>query len=126
MLRASWVCSSAKAIYSESKAYLEVDARALVQHVVALLQRVPEVSEVWVVGNAERLESVFDPLNGVTTYGYDAASNLVALTDARNQTTAFGYDGFGQYPAWSRGRRRRRGRRRLKGRGRPSGSGPTD
>ena len=47
---------ASKAIYGESKAYLEVDARPLVRHAVEVLQAVPEVSEVWVVGNAERLE----------------------------------------------------------------------
>jgi molybdopterin-guanine dinucleotide biosynthesis protein A len=51
---------AAKAIYGESKAYLEIDGRSLVQHAVDALQDVPEVSEVWVVGNAQRLERVFD------------------------------------------------------------------
>ncbi len=51
---------AAKAIHGESKAYLEVDSRPLVLHVVSVLQGVPEVSEVWVVGNTERLEGVFD------------------------------------------------------------------
>lgn len=46
---------ASKAIYGESKAYLEVDHRPLVRHAVEVLQGVPEVSEVWVVGNAERL-----------------------------------------------------------------------
>ncbi len=50
---------ASKAIYGESKAYLEVDERPLVQHIVEVLQQVPEVSEVWVVGNAERLAGVF-------------------------------------------------------------------
>jgi hypothetical protein len=53
---------AAKAVRGESKPYLELEGRSLVAHVVATLQRVPEVSEVWVVGNAERLEAVFaDP-----------------------------------------------------------------
>lgn len=47
---------AARAVYGESKAYLEVGGRALVARIVSVLQRVPEVSEVWVVGNAERLE----------------------------------------------------------------------
>ena len=47
---------AAKAVRGESKPYLELAGRPLVAHVVAMLQRVPEVSEVWVVGNAERLE----------------------------------------------------------------------
>ena len=50
---------AAKAVYGESKVYLEVGGRPLVAHVVAALQRVPEVSEVWVVGKAERLNAVF-------------------------------------------------------------------
>lgn len=51
---------AAKAIHGESKAYLEVASQPLVRHVVRVLQGVPEVSEVWVVGNAERLEAVLD------------------------------------------------------------------
>ncbi len=47
---------ASRAIYGESKAYLVVAGRPLVAHVVATLQAVPEVSEVWVVGNAARLE----------------------------------------------------------------------
>ena len=50
---------AAKAVYGESKVYLEIEGEPLVARVVAMLQRVPEVSEVWVVGNAERLEKVF-------------------------------------------------------------------
>jgi hypothetical protein len=49
---------AAKAIYGESKAYLEVASQPLVCHAVEVLQAVPEVSCVWVVGNAERLETV--------------------------------------------------------------------
>ncbi len=49
-------------VYGENKVYLALDGRALVAHVVATLQRVPEVSEVLVVGNAERLDRVLgDP-----------------------------------------------------------------
>ncbi len=48
---------AAKRINGESKAYLLMDGRPLVAHVVQTLQSVPEVSEVWVVGDAERLES---------------------------------------------------------------------
>lgn len=51
---------ASKAIYGESKAYLEVAGRPLIEHIVAVLEQVPEVSEVWVVGNAERLAGVFD------------------------------------------------------------------
>jgi hypothetical protein len=50
---------AAKAVCGQSKVYLELGGRALVAHVVAALQDVPEVSEVWVVGNAERLREVF-------------------------------------------------------------------
>ena len=49
---------AAKAVYGESKGYLEIAGRPLVAHVVATLQRVPEVSEVWIVGDAERLRAV--------------------------------------------------------------------
>ena len=48
---------ASRAIYGESKSYLVVAGRPLVAHVVATLQDVPEVSEVWVVGNAARLEA---------------------------------------------------------------------
>ena len=51
---------AAKAVCGQSKVYLELGGRALVAHVVVALQDVPEVSEVWVVGNAERLREVFE------------------------------------------------------------------
>jgi hypothetical protein len=50
---------AAKTVCGESKVYLEIEARPLVAHVVLVLQRVPEVSEVWVIGDAERLREVF-------------------------------------------------------------------
>jgi GTP:adenosylcobinamide-phosphate guanylyltransferase len=50
---------AAKAVCGQSKVYLELEGRALVAHVVAALQEVPEISEVWVVGNPERLREVF-------------------------------------------------------------------
>lgn len=50
---------AARAIHSQSKVYLKVAGRPLVAHVVITLQRVPEVSAVWVVGDAERLRAVF-------------------------------------------------------------------
>jgi len=50
---------AAKAVYGESKVFLEVAGEPMVARLVAVLQRVPEVSEVWVVGNRARLESVF-------------------------------------------------------------------
>jgi hypothetical protein len=53
---------AARAVYGESKVYLRLADRALVAHVVGALQCVPEIGEVWVVGNADRLRSVFaDP-----------------------------------------------------------------
>ncbi len=48
---------AAKVVRGESKVYLEIAGRPLVAHAVATLQRVPEVSAVWVVGNAQRLET---------------------------------------------------------------------
>ena len=51
---------AARAVYGESKAYLEVGGRPLVARIVSVLQRVPEVSEVWVVGNAGRLAKALD------------------------------------------------------------------
>ncbi|MEE8581128.1 MAG: hypothetical protein V3T33_06015 [Myxococcota bacterium] len=50
---------AAKAVHGESKVYLEIDGRSLVARVVGVLQLVPEVSEVWLVGDAERLRKVF-------------------------------------------------------------------
>jgi len=49
---------AAKAVHGESKVYLEIGGRPLVAHVVSTLQRVPEVSEVWVVGDPDRLAAV--------------------------------------------------------------------
>lgn len=49
---------ASRAVHGESKVYLEIGGRPLVARVVSVLQRVPEVSEVWVVGNAERLGRV--------------------------------------------------------------------
>jgi hypothetical protein len=49
---------AAKAIYGESKPYLEIGGRPLVAHVVKALEGVPEISEIWVVGDAPRLASV--------------------------------------------------------------------
>jgi hypothetical protein len=46
-------------VYGESKVFLDVEGRALVSRVVGVLQAVPEVSEVWGVGNAARLEETF-------------------------------------------------------------------
>lgn len=49
---------AAKDIRGESKPYLEIAGRTLVEYTVLALQDVPEISEVWVIGNAPRLESV--------------------------------------------------------------------
>jgi CTP:molybdopterin cytidylyltransferase MocA len=48
---------AAKAVYGESKVYLEIDGLPLVAHVVRTLQDCPEVDAVWVVGNTSRLET---------------------------------------------------------------------
>jgi hypothetical protein len=50
---------AAKAVYGENKVFLPVAGRPMVARLVTALQRVPEISEVWVVGNRERLEGVF-------------------------------------------------------------------
>ena len=48
---------AAKAVYGESKVYLEVHGLPLVAHVVCTLQDCPEIDAVWVVGDTERLEA---------------------------------------------------------------------
>jgi len=50
---------AAKAVHGESKVYLEVAGLPLVAHVVLVLQDVPEIDTVWVIGNKARLEAVF-------------------------------------------------------------------
>jgi hypothetical protein len=52
---------AAKSVYGESKVYLPVDGVPLVARIVSVLQQVPEIDAVWVVGNAARLEAVFSP-----------------------------------------------------------------
>jgi hypothetical protein len=49
---------AARAVRGESKAYLAIGERTLVADAVAVLQRVPEVTEVYVVGDAGRLAKV--------------------------------------------------------------------
>ena len=49
---------AARAVRGESKAYLAVGERTLVADAVAVLQRVPEMTEVYVVGDAGRLAKV--------------------------------------------------------------------
>jgi hypothetical protein len=48
---------AARAVYEESKVYLQVEGEPLVAHVVRALQRVDEVDAVWVVGDSARLEA---------------------------------------------------------------------
>ena len=50
---------AAKAVCGDSKVFLEVGGLPLVAHAVLALQDVSEVSAVWVVGDAERLERLF-------------------------------------------------------------------
>ena len=71
---------AAKAVHGESKPYLVLAGRTLVEHVVAMLQRVPEVSEVWVVGNAERLEAVL----GTAAFRGELAKPLHVVPQFRN------------------------------------------
>lgn len=52
---------AARAVHGESKVYLELAGEPLVAHVVEVLQQVPEVDSVWVVGDSERLQAVFGP-----------------------------------------------------------------
>jgi hypothetical protein len=48
---------AARAVYGESKVYLQVEGEPLVAHVVRCLQQVDEVDAVWVVGDSARLEA---------------------------------------------------------------------
>ena len=48
---------------------------------------------------AGRLASVTDPLNKTTTYGYDNADRRTSVTDPTNRTTSFGYNAAGQLKA---------------------------
>jgi GTP:adenosylcobinamide-phosphate guanylyltransferase len=51
--------AASRAVCGDNKVFLEIAGLPLVARVVIELQRVPEVSEVWVVGSAERLRDVF-------------------------------------------------------------------
>lgn len=51
---------ASKAIYGQSKVYLPVAGRPMVVGLVIALQDVPEVAEVWVVGDRSRLTGAFD------------------------------------------------------------------
>jgi hypothetical protein len=55
---------AARPVLGRAKAYLELGGSPMVRRVVATLQAVPEVSEVWVVGDAERLAAALAPLAG--------------------------------------------------------------
>lgn len=52
--------SASKAVHGRNKAFLELGGRTLLAHTISALQRVPEVSEVWVVGRAEALAEALD------------------------------------------------------------------
>jgi hypothetical protein len=52
--------AASKTVCGDNKAYLELDGLPLVARVVHALQRVPEISEVWLVGKADRLRGVVD------------------------------------------------------------------
>jgi hypothetical protein len=71
---------AAKAIRGESKAYLAVGERPLVADIVAVLQRVPEVSEVLVVGDAARLTTAL----GDESFRRELAKPLTVLPQFRN------------------------------------------
>ena len=51
--------TASKAVYGDSKAFLSVSGRPMVVGLALTLQSVPEVSEVWVVGNLSRLQEAF-------------------------------------------------------------------
>jgi RHS repeat-associated protein len=42
-----------------------------------------------------RLRQQYNPINGVTTFGYDADNDLTSVTDPRNLTTSYAYNGYG-------------------------------
>jgi hypothetical protein len=71
---------AARAIYGESKAFLEIEGRPLVAHIVRALQRVPEVSEVWVVGDPERLA----PVLGAGELSRELSKSLRVMPQAAN------------------------------------------
>ncbi|HEY8120565.1 MAG TPA: hypothetical protein VII78_04555 [Myxococcota bacterium] len=47
---------AARAVYGDAKVYLDIAGRSLVARTASVLMRVPRVSEIWIVGNADRLE----------------------------------------------------------------------
>ncbi len=50
----------ARSIGQESKVFLELDGRPLIVHILETLQRVPEISEIWVVGDQQNLSKLLD------------------------------------------------------------------
>jgi GTP:adenosylcobinamide-phosphate guanylyltransferase len=70
---------AARAVRGESKVFLELAGRPLVAHVVEVLQAVPEVSAVWVVGDAERLEAALSPLRDRLTLPLHVVSQFNTL-----------------------------------------------
>jgi RHS repeat-associated protein len=42
-----------------------------------------------------RVSSITDPGNGLSSFGYDTEDDLTSVTDPRSLTTSYGYDGFG-------------------------------
>jgi hypothetical protein len=71
---------AAKAIHGESKPYLAIGGVTLVARAVEALQRVPEVSEVWVVGDAVRLEAEL----GSADFRRSLAKRLTIVPQFRN------------------------------------------
>jgi hypothetical protein len=54
---------AAKAVYGQSKVYLEVAGVPMVARIVITLQQVAEVDCVWIVGDSDRLKAIFDDPN---------------------------------------------------------------
>ena len=89
---------AARMVYGQSKVYLELGGRPLVARVVATLQRVPEVSEVWVVGDPDRLAvalgrddvaaEIVKPLYIVPQLGNLLENAWEAFRRGQKQTTA--------------------------------------
>lgn len=69
---------ASRAIGEESKVFLELDGRPLIVHVVETLQRVPEISEIWVVGDREELTKTLG--NAPKSW----AKRLTVVTQLRN------------------------------------------
>ena len=71
---------ASRAVYGQNKAYLEIAGRSLVARIVATLQRVPEVSEVWVVGRSEQLVQVL----GDESFRGELRKPLIIVPQFRN------------------------------------------